>query len=533
MKQNNAFNILWLIALLFFTPITGIILNYEIFSSRSVVVLSVWSIILLIPYVVIRRKSLYIAAASIIFLNGFINLFHWIILKCPLNAASIFVFLNTNYNEASEFMTIKRTPWLILLIPYITLFIFTLRNIPQLSLKSRGESIIWPTLWIFAIVFLTENIVNQRFLRLAVPDVERALIAFISESKEFRNLKQRDLYNLNTELTTYDSTLVTVIIGESCNRNHLSLYGYERKTSPRLSSRNDILTFDNVVSANSNTLRSVLNFLTENNAEHHRPIDSCINIFDVFNSSPYKTYWLSNQSPIGLWDNGVTNLAQNANVVTFVNINSSSSMESFQTKSFDHNLFEPFQSAIGDDENHKLVFLHLLGCHTNYSKRYPESFALFENSGDKRTRVINTYDNAIYYNDFIIDSIFSMLDSYTQHHTGVRVAAVYFSDHSENVYDEGDYAGHDYSNKIPNANVEIPFILWFSPSQREYLNEHNPNLGNQLHSPYMIDDLFHTIIDLGCVTTPCFDKTRSFVNADFDTTRERRLEDGSIYTPSH
>lgn len=532
-KQYSALNILWFIALMVYTPIVAMILNYDVFSSRSIVVLSVWAIVLLIPYVIANIKSLYIVAASIVFIDGFVNLFHWIILKCPLNAASIFVFLNTNFNEASEFMTIKQTPWLMLLIPYMVLFIFTLKNIPQLSLKSKSAIIIWPVLWIFAVVFLTENIINQRFLRLALPDVERATISFVIESKEFRNLKKRDLYHLNADLTTTDSTLVAVIIGESCNRNHLSLYGYERKTSPRLGSRTDILVFDNVISANSNTLRSVMNFLTENNAEHHRPIDSCVHIFDVFRSAPYKTYWLSNQSPLGLWDNGVTSLAQNADVVTFVNYKSSSSMESFQTKSFDQNLFNPLKSVIGDNGKHKLVFLHLLGSHTNYSKRYPEAFALFDDSGDKRTRVINTYDNSIYYNDYVVDSIFSMLDTYSHLHANVRVSAIYFSDHGENVYDEDDYSGHDYSNKIPNANVEIPFILWFSPSQREYLNEYNPNLGNQLHTPYMIDDLFHTIIDLGGITSPCFDETRSIVNANFDTTRERRLEDGSIYTPTH
>ena len=45
----------------------------------------------------------------------------------------------------------------------------------------------------------------------------------------------------------------------------------------------------------------------------------------------------------------------------------------------------------------------------------------------------------------------------------------------------------------------------------------------------MIDDLFHTIIDLSGITTPCFDKTRSFLNPDFDSTRPRILEDGNVY----
>ena len=122
-----------------------------------------------------------------------------------------------------------------------------------------------------------------------------------------------------------------------------------------------------------------------------------------------------------------------------------------------------------------------------------------------------------------------MLNAYSHTHNKIRISAIYLSDHGENVYDEGDYSGHDYSDRIPNANVEIPFIMWFSPSQREYAATHYPQLIERQNTPYMIDDLFHTIIDLGCIATPCFDKTRSIVNSDYDDTRPRLLEDGNLY----
>ena len=529
LKIKNALNLLWLIALVLFTPTIGMILNYDVFKVWSVLLLLIWMVVLLSPYVLTKKKWLYITAACLLFADGFVNLFHWIVLKCPLNASSIFVFLNTNFNEASEFMAIKMTPLLLLFIPYIALFIIVLKRIPQLSFRSKGEIIVWSALWLFVVIYFADNIIHKRFLRSAVPDVECAVISFIKESEEYNKLESRELFQLDAELTTDDPTLVVIVVGESCNRNHMSLYGYGRETTPRLKARQDILVFDNVVSANSNTLYSVMNFLTENNMEHHRPLDSCIHIFDVLHSTPYRSYWISNQAPIGLWENGVTNLVQNADVKTFVNVTSSSSMESTQTASYDQLLFVPFQSAISDTAKHKVVFLHLLGCHTQYNKRYPNDFALFEDKGDKRTRNINTYDNAVYYNDFIVDSVFSMLKTYSLSHPEIRFSALYFSDHGENVYDEGDYCGHNYSDKIPNANVEIPFVLWLSPSQKEYLDAHNYPVTSQLHTPYMIDDLFHTIIDLCGIAIPCFDKTRSFINPDFNSTRPRILEDGNVY----
>ena len=106
-KHHNKLQVFWLIALVLFTPLTGLSLNYNIFTFRSVLLLLIWTVILLVPYVIFRCKWLYITAVSLLFADGFINLFHWTILKCPLNASSIFVFLNTNSSEAAEFMAIK------------------------------------------------------------------------------------------------------------------------------------------------------------------------------------------------------------------------------------------------------------------------------------------------------------------------------------------------------------------------------------------------------------------------------------------
>ena len=517
-----AVNILWLIVMVLFTPMAGAVLNYDVFSWRSVLIVLTWTVTLLAPYVATRKRGFYIAAAALLFADGFINLFHWIILKCPLSASSIFVFLNTNWDEASEFMTVKMTPLLLLLVPYTALFVMALRGrgLERGRRMSATGWAVWGALWLFAAVFFTENLMHGRFVRLAVPDVERAVVSFARESKEFAGLRTRELFSVETRMTTEDSTLVVVIVGESCNRNHMSLYGYGRETSPRLSARRDIEVYDDVVSANSNTLRSVMNFLTENNMEHALPIDSCVHIFDVLHSSPYRTWWLSNQSPVGLWDNGVTSLAQNADVTTYVNLAANSSMESTKIASYDELLLGPLLAVLEDSAKYRMVFLHLMGCHTDYTKRYPAAFERYEVKGDKRTRTLNAYDNAVLYNDYVVDSVLRMLEAYGERHGGVLMAALYFSDHGENVYDEGDYAGHDWSGSIPRANVEIPFILW--RPQRDSVER------GHVATPYMIDDLYHTLLDLAGVATPSFDSTRSVVNSHYDATRERRLEDGTI-----
>ena len=221
-KTKNNPNLIWLILLVIFTPMVGLALNRDVFTFRSVLLLLMWTVVLLIPFVLTQKKWLYVTAASLLFVDGFINLFHWILLKCPLNASSIFVFLNTNFSEASEFMTIKMTPLLLLFIPYIALFVITLKRIPKLSFRSTGEIVVWLALWLSVALFFTDNIVHNRFLRLAVPDVERAVISFFKESEEYSKLKDHTLRPLDAKLTTDDPTLVVVVIGESCNRNHMS-----------------------------------------------------------------------------------------------------------------------------------------------------------------------------------------------------------------------------------------------------------------------------------------------------------------------
>ena len=94
-----------------------------------------------------------------------------------------------------------------------------------------------------------------------------------------------------------------------------------------------------------------------------------------------------------------------------------------------------------------------MGNHTQYSKRYPSGFEMFSGNDDSEDKVVAAYDNSILYNDFVVDSFFTILENYSERHPNVRISALYFSDHGENVYDEGDYAGHDYSGNIPRANV--------------------------------------------------------------------------------
>lgn len=519
---------LWLWTMVSYVPLVTLLVNPPIWDAHLLLVLSVWVFLLTLPAMLCRKQWLYRVAVVLLFVEGFVNLAHWLVLKCPISASSLFVFFNTNAQEATEFISLKQSPRWLLLIPYIVLFVVAMKRVPIFSLRSKWMKMIVGALTVSCLLFLTEAAVNKRFLRMTVPPTAKAVVSFAQESSSYKLLQKRELKKV-TATTSEESQVTILILGESCNRNHMSLYGYARNTSPELSKREDILVFDNVVSPYSYTMASVLHLLSESNMDEERPIEQCVLLQEVLASAGFKTFWISNQSPIGVWDNAVASIANLSDVVRYVNLGGNSSFESTQIASYDDLLLAPLQKVLEDDNApKKWIVLHLMGSHSQYDKRYPSNFNVFKEGKDKRQRTIDAYDNSVLYSDYIVNAMLDILDAYAKKHPQTRVSALYISDHGENVYDDGQNAGHDVADTIPYSIAEIPFVLWTNPYNARDLQRAD-SLRKSLHQPYMIDDLFHTFIDLSNVSSPIFQPARSMFNAQYNVERVRRLSDGRTY----
>ena len=519
----------YLVLLALFPIIIGFFIDYDLSDSRYVVINLVWMPIFTIPSILTQRKILVKVSAVLYFLVGIIEIGHWIVLKGPVTITSLLVISNTNYNEAIEFMDLKGTFGLIVLIPYLVLFVFSLRH-PYKFEKSKYRSIL---IWIVALVssvFILENAINGRLVRKGTPQIVKVAISFVNEINLYKEaMKRTEPRELDAKLThNAGSQTCVLIIGESCSRRHLSLYGASRITNPKLGSRNDIIIYDNVVSPYSNTLNAVLSCLSESNLENKIPADRSVDIIDIFHSAGFKTYWISNQSPIGVWDNVVTLFANKSDYVKFVNTSSNTSFEATLNVSYDSKLFSPFIKVLNEKVAKKFIVLHLMGSHSAYSKRYPSSFNRFRGAS-KKDRTIAEYDNSVLYNDFIVDSLLRILSSTISANNNSVSSAIYLSDHGENVYDEGGVAGHDYANELPAPNVEVPFIVWLSPNYIKLDKTKAETVSTNIKKPFVSDDLFHAIMDLNHITSPYLNKSRSIFNAHFNDLRKRVLEDGRDY----
>jgi len=528
-KIFNEFFTVHLLLLVFGPIIVGCLIDCELVDSRYVVINLIWLLLFTISAAILKSKVIYRISVFIYFLVGFIEISHWIIIKGPPTTTSILVLSNTNLQESIEFMDLKASAGLFVLLPYLLLSIYSFRKAPRYE-SSKAKLYVAVFLLSVSVIFIAENAINGRFVRKSTPQIVKVILSFSDQIKLYNELNVDVAARKIDAKSTFKSNQQTfvLIIGESCNRNHMSIYGASKPTTPRLKSREDLYVFDNVVSAHSNTINSILSMLSQSNLENKISFKNSIDILDVFSSAGYKTYWLSNQPPIGIWENLVTLFSKKADYSHFLNIMSNSSMEATLTASYDSKLFSPFSKILHEDVGKKFIVLHLMGSHTSYSKRYPNDFNIFSGS-NKKEKTIAEYDNSIYYNDFIVDSLMNILNRYSLQDTNNLMSAIYLSDHGENVYDEFDRVGHDYSGKLPKANVEIPFLVWVSYKYRAMNPVKESIIKSNLHQPYVTDDLFHSIMDLNGIQSKYFEEKRSIFNEEFDETRKRILEDGKDY----
>ena len=293
-----------------------------------------------------------------------------------------------------------------------------------------------------------------------------------------------------------DTTTIVIVIGESLTRNHCSLYGYGRLTNPRLSSRDDLIVYQDVKSPDFMTLIVLQQILTFSTKEHPEARWESPTLPELLNAAGWYTYWYE---PYEGWFPAHTPLptsySQIAQLCTKYHLCDDKEKYDAAYLNYLDTIFQ--DSTIC----RKVIFLHLIGNHFPYEKRYPESFKFFkeddicspykERLNSKQKATINAYDDAVRYNDWLIDSLLNQMCLLSG-----NCAMLYFPDHGEEVYDFDFYAGRSF-NHITNSLYEIPCVYWQNAS---FAKSHPLHL-NPL-APYNIENMIHTLLDL-CAVSYC------------------------------
>lgn len=420
---------------------------------------------------------------------------YFIVFQSEFSSSALFIALDTNYSEALEFLY-DRISVGVLVYAFIVI-VLTFCCWKFLRPKPYNVSVLFGIiLAILGVLFLSHPLIRiQNFPY----TIYNGIVEYATQSRLLNSSKD-NLYGSFSEVQYVKDDqpeVVVVLIGESTSRNHMGVYNYKRNTSPNLSQIKDELTlFDDVISGYTYTVASLTSALTIQNNNTHTG-----NIIQLLNKSDYKTFWLSNQPPIGVFETLVSKIGVTAKEYQFI-----TSETWLYHSPHDEELFPYFKEILDDEAAKKVVFVHLMGTHGSYSYRYPKEYRVYptELESDKQN-TINHYDNAVLYNDFVVYNFINHLKSLK-----IKSTLLYFSDHGEEVYDNIDFVGHTPDKILTPHMVEIPFMLWQS---EEFKSQRKLDL--KPNRKYILNDLSNSIADLCQVSASEIDLQKSIFSPSF------------------
>lgn len=195
-----------------------------------------------------------------------------------------------------------------------------------------------------------------------------------------------------------------------------------------------------------------------------------------------------------------------------------------QNKVMDEKILPELEAFFKDDSSSKkLIIVHLMGTHLSYANRYPENFNVFKDEpfsnykSEEISKIINDYDNAIRYSDYVISQIIEKTKALNK-----KSFVLYFSDHGEELYKDFNMAGHNEDISTKDM-YDVPFVLWQSDKFKQ-----QKQLTIDLDRPYMLDDLFHSLADLLDISAQEVEEERSLFSAKFKN-RKRIILKNSEY----
>ncbi len=502
----------------------------------------VMSAIWLAPMLLFPRQTRVMAAVIgvVLWACSMASLGYFFIYQQEFSQSVIFIMFESNVAEAGEYMTQYFAWWMVPAFLAHSAFSWFLWTRLRPVYLSRGKALVAATALLFAVVAYPLIKQTQRTgsfaagfekfetrIEPAVPwQMAVAYHRYLDTLAGMQDMlesasKIPPLHNLKDVMANTPATLV-LVIGESTNRQRMSLYGYPRPTTPELDKLKDQLdVFDNVITPRPYTieaLQQVLTFADEENPDLYLSTPSLVS---MMKQAGYKTFWITNQQTMTKRNTMLTTFSEQADEQVYLNNNRNQN-----AAQYDGDVIEPFNKALADGAPRKLIVVHLLGTHMSYQYRYPSTFDKFQDREgvpagirDDQLPTYNSYDNAVLYNDFVVSSL---IKDYAR--TNPNGFLLYLSDHGEDVFDSVGHSTLGRNENKPTAPMyTIPFMAWASPKWRA---THDWNLAGDLSRPYSSSHLIHTWADLAGLSFDELDRSKSLVSDSF---KPRPLMIGNPY----
>ena len=330
---------------------------------------------------------------------------------------------------------------------------------------------------------------------------------------------------------------IVLVIGESYNKHHSQLYGYDKPTTPRqmaLQDEGSLVAFTDVVSSwnlTSFVFKHMMSLYAVGDSGEwcDKPLFP-----EVFRKAGYHVTFVTNQ-----FEPKAKEAVYDFSGGFFLNDPELSQRQfdsrSTRTHRFDDGVLKEYDALKDSTFAHNLVILHLMGSHVDYRARYPQKtqtvFApqMYNRPelNDKQKQILAHYDNSLRYNDSIVACI-------TQKFVNKDAVVIYVPDHGEEIFDGSPYMygrmhGANIDYRLARNEMEIPFWIWGSPQYRENHPYGWLAIQNAKDRPLMIDVLPHLLLYLGGISTPLYREELNVISPRYDMKRHRILKGVTDY----
>ncbi|WP_455066953.1 sulfatase-like hydrolase/transferase [Prevotella melaninogenica] len=522
------------------------------------------------------RAFLYIIA----YCTSLTDLFCWVKFQSTLNPSMLLLVGETDEREASEFFSSYFTSdlifssvgllLLVMLIHILTTFLKKVKLSPAISYKvTVAKQIINHSYHILGgvcLVFLGWAIESsahnkkemvQMFSLDTIGSVEHELttsdcaqfylpvyrLAFSIFSNELasqqvdRLIEAKD--KMSVDSCSFKSPNIVLIIGESYGKLHSQQYGYFMPTTPRQIKREKsglLVPFSDVVAPwnlTSFVFKNVfsLHVVGEKGEWCDYPLFP-----SLFRKAGYHVTFITNQflpkakQAVYDFSGGFFLNHPELSEAMFDSRNQ-------QLYRFDRGLLDDYdKNQQQHNTDHNLIIFHLLGQHVKYNQRFPSDRRHFKAEDYEKKRadlngkqrdVLADYDNAVLYNDSIVDAIISRFED-------KEAIIIYMPDHGEECYEgnrgficRNHSAAIDYD--LAHYEFEIPFWIFCSYKYAAKHSDIYKEIIGAKNRRFMTDALPHMLLYLAGIHTKDYHAEYNILSPQYNEMRPRILKNTTDY----
>ncbi|MDR2666527.1 MAG: phosphoethanolamine transferase [Holosporales bacterium] len=334
---------------------------------------------------------------------------------------------------------------------------------------------------------------NTNELRFTIGNSIKAIIGYgilethTFESSEYIPYEITDIYtgdDINEPIT------IVYIMGESCNYKHMSLFGYERETTPHLSelAKMENFYFTNGISSGVATFAAskfMLNAIREPDNIKQSAKNST-NLFKLAKQHGFKTFYLSSQT---------SHLLSSISGVNYIDVAVTRGLHFTDSRKLkDEHLFDLLAKQKFGKRN--FIVLHQTCIHAPYTTTFSKNFTDRSRFTGSKNKLIDEYDNAMFYNDFLISKMFN---TFNKEQNG-KFYIIFASDHNEALGENGRFGHTQLFPEIANIPIivqsnDLHFIdnikQIFLPNHYEIAKSIIKILGYKFNNPNEHKNLFY------------------------------------------